>query len=485
MSFETVIGLEIHAQLLTKTKLFCACPVTFGEEPNTNTCPVCLGLPGSLPVLNENAVVLAAKAAVALNCKVNNSSIFSRKNYFYPDLPKGYQISQYDKPLAEKGHLEIEVDGKRKKIGITRVHLEEDAGKLLHEGSDKFSLVDYNRSCVPLIEIVSEPEISSPEEAAEYLKMLRRILDDNKICDGNMELGNLRCDANLSVRKEGDKKLGTKTELKNMNSVNFIQKALEYERKRHIETLEKGGRIVQETLLWDTNQNKTVSMRTKEEAHDYRYFPEPDLLPLKLEGSFIDKIESNKSLVRSKDILNKMEETKLKDKKRIEEDKLSKEQAKALSTNSRFDAIYDKITTAYWHNKPRSAALIISNTTPILKNSQLSNEVIASYAIEIQEAEDSGRINQNTGTIIFKKAVETTKSPKEIIKQEGLIQISDSSEIDSLIDNVLSQFPEQVKEYKSGKEAIFNFILGQVMRATKGKVNPKTATEQLIKKLKR
>lgn len=472
MKWETVIGLEIHAQLLTRTKLFCACPTTFGEAPNTKTCPVCLGLPGSLPVLNEYAIELATRAALAFHCKINSKSVFARKNYFYPDLPKGYQISQYDRPLAGEGWIEIESNSKTKKIGITRIHLEEDAGKLIHEESDEFSLVDFNRSCIPLIEIVSEPDITSPLEASEYLKMLRLVLIYNKICDGNMELGNLRCDANISVKKIGEKSLGTKTELKNMNSFNFIEKALEYEEKRQIHILEKGGKIVQETLLWDSQTNKTVSMRTKEEAHDYRYFDEPDLLPLKVSEKFIEKVKNNFSLTHPETLINKSKE--------YMEKGIPKTQVETIINSPRIYSVFNESLKYYDNSPARSASLAIS----VLTNSTEDNPNDPTYLANSVKATDAGKISFTMAKEIFTKSRKINKDPIKII-EEGFTQISDESEIDTIIDLVLKNSQKQVDEYKSGKEQLLNFFLGQVMKESKGKINPKLATERLKEKLKR
>jgi len=474
--WETVIGLEIHAQLLTKTKLFCGCPITFGETPNSKVCPICLGMPGTLPVLNENASTLALKAAAALHCTINEKSVFARKNYFYPDLPKGYQISQYDKPLAQNGSVEILIAGKPKTIGITRVHMEEDAGKLIHDGASDFSQVDFNRSCVPLIEIVSEPEISSPEEASEYLKMLRLILIYNGVCDGNMELGNLRCDANISVRKFGEKKLGVKTELKNMNSFNFIGRALEYEIKRHIDILSSGGRIVQETLFWDQKANKTISMRSKEEAHDYRYFEEPDLLPLKLDPDIIVKTKNDPNLIYSETINKRLKDL-------IEIKKIPHSKASTIVNSPNLSQIFENSLKLYSKN-PQRTATFITDILPMAKESKAPNEEIPLFISSIVESEDGQTISLNMGKDLLIEAVTTGKDPKTIINSKGLKQISSSNEIDGIIAKVLLDFGSQVQEYKSGREQLFNFLLGQLMKETKGKVNPKAATERLKEKLK-
>jgi aspartyl-tRNA(Asn)/glutamyl-tRNA(Gln) amidotransferase subunit B len=477
MSWETVIGLEVHAQLLTKTKLFCSCPISFGEEPNTKVCPICLGLPGSLPVLNAASIELAIKAAASLHCRINEKSVFARKNYFYPDLPKGYQISQYDMPLAEEGWVQIDLDDAKKKIGIIRVHMEEDAGKLLHEGKDESSRVDYNRSCVPLIEIVSKPDLSNPIEATEYLKMLRLMLVYNGICDGNMELGNFRCDANISIRKVGDKTLGTKTELKNMNSFNFIQKALDYESKRQIETLEKGGKIFQETLLWDQKAGKTVSMRSKEEAHDYRYFSEPDLLPLVLENKMIEKLKADQGIVYSETLGTRGKDL-------ISQFKIDESKAQTIIANPSLWALFTKVIGIYAKNPQRISAFL-TDILPNLKGIDLSLEHVPGFIAKIVEFEDAGRINLNTGKDLLEKSLIQKLSPEKIIETEGLVQLSDQGSIDSIIDTVLAKNASQVAAYKNGKENLFNYIFGQLMKESKGKLNIQLATERLKEKLKK
>jgi len=470
MEYEVVIGLEVHAQLLTETKIFCGCSNKFGESPNQNTCPVCTGQPGSLPVLNKKAVEFAIKAGLATNCEIANKSIFARKNYFYPDLPKNYQISQYELPLCINGKITIEVNGQEKEIGITRIHMEEDAGKLSHEGIDKnSSYVDFNRTGTPLIEIVSEPDIRSPEEAAEYLKQLRNVLMYLEICDGNMEEGSFRCDANISLRPKGVEEFGTKTELKNMNSFRNVQRALEYEIKRQAEILDEGGKIIQETRLWNADKGITESMRTKEEAHDYRYFPDPDLLPLVVEKEWIEQIK--------KDIPELPFEKK---KRFIKEYELSSEDADVLVSSKELADFYeqtvkickDSAMANSWIKVELLARLNAESKD--ISDCNLKPEQIAKLILLIKNNTISGKIAKT----VFKEMYETLKDPELIVEEKGLKQITDEGAIKKIVEDVVNNNQKQVEQYKSGKTKVFGFFVGQVMKATKGQANP-----QLVNKL--
>ena len=444
MAFEAVIGLEIHAQLLTASKIFCGCSAAFGGEPNTHVCPVCLGLPGALPVLNRAAVDDAVRAALALGCTINERSIFARKNYFYPDLPKGYQISQYELPLAARGLF----NG----VQVTRVHLEEDAGKSLHEGfidSDRKTYVDFNRSGVPLIEIVTEPDLRSAVDAAEFFSSLRAILVWLGVNDGNMEEGSLRCDANVSVRPRGAVALGTKTEVKNLNSFRFLQRALDYEIDRQIEVLEGGGRVVQETRLWDTAAGRTISMRSKEEAHDYRYFPDPDLPPVVVDAARLAEIRSA------------MPELPVVRRQRfIEQYALSPYHAGQLTQS-------------------RALAARLNEIGADITSSPLEPERLAGLAIEI----DKGSIVGPIAKTVFDKLFASGRTASEIITAEGLKQVNDESQIAAMIADVLAANADAVAQYRGGKASTFGFLVGQVMKAAKGKANPKRVNELLQKAL--
>ncbi len=471
MEYEVIIGLEVHAQLLTNTKIFCGCSNKFGENPNDNTCPVCTGQPGSLPVLNKKVVEFAIKAGLATKSKINKRSIFARKNYFYPDLPKGYQISQYELPICENGEITINVNGTEKKIGITRIHMEEDAGKLSHEGIDiHSSYVDFNRTGTPLIEIVSEPDIRSPEEAAEYLKQLRNIVVYLGICDGNMEEGSFRCDANISLRPVGVKKFGTKTELKNMNSFRNVQKALEYEIKRQKEILDEGGSIVQETRLWNAEKGITESMRSKEEAHDYRYFPDPDLLPLIIDENWIEDLK--------KEIPELPYE---KEKRFIKDYNLSLEDAEVLASSKKLADFFED-TVKYcndatlannWIRVELLGSLNYDNKT--IEDCNLSPEHIGSLIKLIKEGTISGKIAKS----VFREMYSSLKMPEIIVKEKGLIQISDEAQLKAIAKEILDKSPAQVQQYKSGKNKVFGFFVGQVMKATKGQANPQVVNKIL------
>jgi len=488
MTWETIIGLEIHAQLSTESKIFCGCATRFGDEPNANTCPVCLGLPGALPVLNRRAVELGARAALALGLHINQQSIFARKNYFYPDLPKGYQISQYDQPFSANGELEImtaerdeaghPLEWRPKKIRITRLHLEEDAGKNVHEGLpevDRYSYIDLNRAGVPLAEIVTEPDFRSSWEAYDYVNHVRRSLQWVGASDADMEKGNLRCEANVSVRRAGEDKFGTKVELKNLNSVRFMQRAIEFEVARHIQVLESGGRLAQETRLWDDRAMETRVMRSKEEAHDYRYFPEPDLPPLIVSSEFIESV--------------RQEMPELPESRRnrfIQEYDLSFADASQLiSERSLADYFEDTVKTC--GNARGAANWIRSELLRELEAAGLSaaeSPVAPEKLGALIRLIDEGKISGKQGKDVLVEMFKTGKDADAIITEQGLVQLSDTGEIDSLIDEVIAANPDPLASYRAGKEALFGFFVGQVIKASKGKANPKIVNERLRAKLK-
>lgn len=480
MKYETVIGLEIHAQLLTRTKLFCRCSTEFGQKPNTLTCPICLGLPGTLPVINQEAVKMAIKLALALKAKINLKSLFSRKNYFYPDLPKGYQITQYHLPIAENGKLIIEVNGQKKVIGIERINLEEDAGKSIHDGlpdsAEKTSL-DFNRCGVPLLEIVGRPDLRSAEEAVEFVQNLRTLLQYLEICDGNMEEGNLRCDANLSVRPAGSNLLGTKTEVKNLNSFKFLAKALEYEARRQIELLEKGEKIVQETRGWDASENRTVPQRSKEEAHDYRYFPEPDLPPLIISEEWIKQIASE---------LPELPQEKME--RFIAEYNLPAYDAQVLTT-SRPLADYFEAAAKACGNPKQASNWIMREVLQYLKENNLTIEQFPLSPESLAELIKLVESQVITMTIakekVFPEMLTTKKSASLIIEEKGLKPIADDQALKQIIDQVLATNPGPVKQYLEGKGQVLGFLLGQVMKATQGKANPQKAQSLLKEALEK
>jgi aspartyl-tRNA(Asn)/glutamyl-tRNA(Gln) amidotransferase subunit B len=474
--YEPVIGLEVHVQLLTKTKIFCGCSTRFGDPPNTNVCPVCLGLPGTLPVLNKRAVEMAMRAALALHCTVHERSRFARKNYFYPDLPKGYQISQYELPLATGGWLEIEVAGSRKRIGITRLHLEEDAAKNLHEGfaqSATKAYIDYNRCGTPLSEIVSEPDMRTPDEAYAYLTALRQIMLYTGVSDCNMEEGSLRCDANVSVRSRGSKEFGTKVEVKNLNSFRFLQKALEYEIERHIGVLESGGRIFQETRLWNQAEGHTVSMRSKEKAHDYRYFPEPDLLPVHISADWRDEV------LRSLPELPEAKRARF-----IASYGITPYDAEVLTNTQALADYFESVVKA---GAPGKAAANWMQTELLrrLKDSgkEIEDSPVTPQALaDLVKLVEASQITGAVGKKVFATMFESGRSAADIVAAEGLAaQVSDSS-IEQAAREIIAKNPDNVAKYKSGNEGVFKFFVGQVMRATRGQANPQ-AVNDILRKL--
>jgi aspartyl-tRNA(Asn)/glutamyl-tRNA(Gln) amidotransferase subunit B len=472
------MGLEVHAHLLTESKIFCGCSTKFGGEPNSHTCPTCMGLPGALPVLNKKVVDFAIKLGLALNCRINEKSIFARKNYYYPDLPKGYQISQYEKPICEHGYLDIFVGGEKKRIRILRIHMEEDAGKLVHEATietSSYSLVDYNRSSVPLLEIVSEPDISTPEEAVLYLKALRDILMYLEICDGNMEEGSFRCDANVSVKKRSDTELGTRTEMKNLNSFRYIERSLAYEITRQIELLERGGEVVQETRFFNVDEGVTYSMRGKEEAHDYRYFPEPDLLPLTIDNAWVE------------DIRKRLPELPIAKMERFMSDYgLPKYDAEILVSDKALGDYFE--ATLKFFNEPKTVSnWIMTELLRELKTGNLSLKdalLAPAHLAELLSLIKEETISIKIGKEIFHELYERGISPKRLVEEKGMIQISDENALIATIDAILERSPKELADFRAGKEKLLGFFVGQAMKETKGKANPKLLNDLLLRRLK-
>jgi aspartyl-tRNA(Asn)/glutamyl-tRNA(Gln) amidotransferase subunit B len=477
MKYETVIGLEVHAQMKTQSKIFCACSTKFGTPPNENTCPICLGMPGTLPVLNAQAVDFAITACLATHCQVQSTNSFDRKNYFYPDLPKGYQISQFGLPIGVKGHINIQVNGQKKTIGLTRIHMEEDAGKLVHgENMDSpgKSFVDFNRTGVPLIEIVSEPDMRSSEEAKEYLIQLKAILEYTEVCDCNMEEGSLRCDANISIRPEGQKEFGTRTEIKNLNSFRFVQKAIDYEVERQKQVLEQGDKVVQETRLYDSDKGVTFTMRSKEEAHDYRYFPEPDLAPIVIDDKRVESARQS------------LPELPEKKRERFRNDfQIPEYDAQVLTASKTLGDYYEKCVELFPQPKMVSNWIMgemlreLKNDDRGIENLPISPEQFT----DLLKIIDKGSISGKMGKIVFEEMFNTGKPADVIVKEKGLAQISDSSAIEKIVDDILSANAEQVESYKNGKDKVFGFLVGQVMKASKGQANPGVVNQLLKDKL--
>jgi len=477
MKYEIVIGLEVHAQLKTQTKIFCSCSTEFGRPANENTCPICLGMPGVLPVLNKQAVDFAIKACLATCCQVNSHNQFDRKNYFYPDLPKGYQITQLDLPIGEHGHINIEVDGKKKCVGVTRIHMEEDAGKLIHgENMDSpgKSYVDLNRTGTPLIEIVSEPDLRSPEEAREYLTQLKAILEYTEVSDCNMEEGSLRCDANISLRPVGQKEFGTRTELKNLNSFRFVQKAIEYEVERQTQILEQGDKVIQETRLYDSDKGVTRSMRSKEEAHDYRYFPEPDLVRLMIAPEEIEKIRKT---------IPELPEQKRQ--RFVTEHEIPEYDAGVLTSSLALANYYEECIALLAQPKIISNWVMgdllreLKNDNREIENCPLTPEALTDLLKLIEKGTISGKMAKT----VFEEMYQSGKPADEIVKQKGMTQISDSGAIEKMIDDVISANPQQLEGYRNGKETLLGYFIGQVMKASKGQANPALVNQLLKDKL--
>jgi len=473
MQYEAVIGLEVHAQLLTHSKIFCGCANHFGSPPNTNVCPVCLGMPGTLPVLNRKVVEFSIRAGLATHCAIAQKSVWARKNYFYPDLPKNYQISQYELPLCTGGHLDIAVEGQTRRIGITRIHMEEDAGKLIHDPAQPVSYVDLNRTGTPLMEIVSEPDLRTPEEAAEYLKALRDILVYLEICDGNMEEGSFRCDANISLRPLGQAEFGTRAELKNMNSFRNVQKALEYEIRRQRAVLDDGGSVIQETRLWDAGANKTLSMRGKEEAHDYRYFPDPDLLPLIVEPAWVEEIRAG---------LPELPEAK---RQRFEAQYgLPAYDAGVLTMSRPLADYFEAVASAC--DAPKAASNWIMSELLGALNAEgkeiTASPIAAGQLAELIRLVESGELSGKLAKQVFSEMMASGQDPGAVVAAKGLKQVSDEGPLRELLQKIFAANPGQVEQYKAGKDKLLGFFVGQVMKETKGQANPQVLND-LVKKM--
>lgn len=474
--YEVIIGLEVHSELSTKTKIFCSCPTTFGAEPNTHICPICTAMPGTLPVLNEKVVEYAVKAGLATHCEISRNSKNDRKNYFYPDLPKAYQISQFDKPLCENGYVEIETEEGKKKIRLTRIHIEEDAGKLNHDELGGGSLVDLNRAGVPLIEIVSEPDLRSSQEVEQYLRKLKSILEYIEVSDCKMQEGSFRADVNVSVRKIGELKLGTRTEMKNMNSFRSIVRGIDYEVERQIDVIEEGGKVVQETLRWDDVSGKTFPMRDKEDAQDYRYFPDPDLVAIKLSDEYIQTIQET---------LPEMPESRKQ--RYLQEYNLSEKDANLITSSKYLSDLFEK-ASKLCKNAKAVNNWIISDISRILNEKELEPDQIPFTAEELAGLVtliDKGTISSSIGKKVLAELFENPKSPQQIIEEKGWIQISDEGAIKEVVKQVLEANPQSITDYKAGKDKALGFLVGQAMKQTKGKANPQMLNQMFLEELKK
>jgi aspartyl-tRNA(Asn)/glutamyl-tRNA(Gln) amidotransferase subunit B len=478
MKYEPVIGLEVHAQLLTAAKIFCGCSTQFGRAPNENTCPVCTGFPGVLPVLNEKVVEFAIKAGLATHCDIAPSSVLARKNYFYPDLPKGYQISQYELPVCAHGYIDVEIDSASKRVRLTRIHMEEDAGKNIHDAHGDASLVDLNRAGVPLLEIVSEPDMRSAAEAGAYLRTLRTILQYLGVCDGNMEEGSFRCDANVSVRPAGSQALGTKIEIKNLNSFKAVERAIEYEIERQSDTLEEGGKLIQETRLWDEQREATRSMRSKESAHDYRYFPDPDLLPILIDAAWIEAVRASLPELPA-----------LRRNRFIKEYGLPAYDAELL-TGRKDVADYFESAMKTHANAKALGNWIVGDLFRVLKERRLDDQlyvehwpVSAEQLAELVQLIDQGKISGKIAKTVFEAMLDSDHPPRQIVAERGLEQVSDSGSIEAAVDQVLAASAKQVEQFRSGNEKVYGYLVGQIMKATQGKANPQLVNQLLRAKL--
>ena len=479
MKYEPVIGLEVHAQLLTESKIFCGCSTKFGQEPNQNTCPVCAGFPGVLPVLNRRVVDFAIKAGLATHCEIARSSILARKNYFYPDLPKGYQISQYELPVCIGGYIDVDIDGTQKRVRLTRIHMEEDAGKNIHDAHGDASLVDLNRAGVPLLEIVSEPDMRTAAEAGAYLRTLRQILQYLEVCDGNMEEGSFRCDANVSIRPAGSEILGTKIEIKNLNSFRAVERAIKFEIDRQIDTLSDGGTLIQQTRLWDENREETRSMRSKESAHDYRYFPDPDLLPLIIDDTWTYEVRVT---------LPELPATR---KQRFAAEYTLPPYDAELLTARKDIADYFEAAVKV-HAAPKALSnWIVGDLFRVLKERKLDDQlyilqwpVVPAHLAQLVQMIDHGKITGKIAKTVFEAMLDSNKPPQQIVGETGLEQVSDTGSIETTIDQVLASNPKQLAQYQSGNEKVFGYFVGQIMKATQGRANPQMVNEILREKLK-
>ena len=472
--FEAVIGLEVHAQLLTQSKAFAPVAAQYGQAPNTQISPLCLGHPGTLPLVNENLIRYIIKMGLATNCSIAPKSIFARKNYFYPDLPKGYQISQFETPICEGGYIDIEVEGYSKRIGITRIHMEEDAGKSIHDQDPYNTLVDLNRAGTPLIEIVSEPDLRTPQEAYAYLSKIKQIVQYLEVCDGNMEEGSLRCDANVSVRPRGREKFGTRTELKNMNSFRNVEKAIDFEIYRQIELIESGGEVVQQTRLWDTSKMETRIMRSKEEAHDYRYFPEPDLPPIIVTNELLDEIKEELP-----------ELAHIRQERFVKQYQLSEVDAVTLTENRYLADFFEELVSKSGHVKA-SVSLVLSDVLRVLNEQSITIQefpLTVNRLAELLDLRASDKVSSTAQQTIFNAMLEQDSSAQDLAEKLNLLQVSDSNYMDDLVKGVIEANPDEAARYKEGKKQLMGFFVGQVMKASKGKANPKMANELVRKYL--